>query len=181
MSVMQIVRKADPVTFPLPSPAEQREARALNLEERARAVEQAGEPILQSFRGPSFRDLQHEEHSQADRITQFAAQTIFGVSSVDRLTPRQANDLEGGAMYLVRRSEPSWLQAAREHAVETLMASDEFRLLMRERSYAESRLIAHRLATAVRAAEIGVLENSVSVAPAVYLKLAAAQMRSGAR
>jgi len=166
---------------PFPTPSEKARALAANLRERARTVEQVGDPVIQTFDRPSFRELQDDERRHADQIAEYAAHVLFGVSSCDRLTNRRAIDLEGGAMYLVRRSHPDWMQAAHDQAVETLLASDEYRALMRERGLAEARVIAHRLVTNVRAALIGVLENSQTVAPATYLKIQAGVAEAEAR
>ncbi len=179
-TVAHIQSRPQPVTFnPFdpPSEADAREARALNLEERSRVVERVGDPILQSFDRPSFRELLDEERQQRDAVAEFAAVAIFGVGP----TNRQAAELEGAAMYLLRRVHPEWMTAAHDQAVETLLATDEYRALMRERGPAEARVIAHRLVSTVRAALIGTLENETSVTPAVYLKLAAARTRAGAR
>jgi hypothetical protein len=167
--------------FDLPSQADIREASAKTLEERAKAVEACGDPIVQSFDRPSFRELLAEEKQQADAIAEYAAAVLFGVNSRDRLTNDRALDLEGAAMYLLRRIHPDWVKAAHEQAVETLLLSDEYRALMRDRGLAEARVLAHRLVASVRAALIGTLENETSVTPAVYLKLAAARTRAGAR
>lgn len=164
----------------LPSEAEKRQALAATLRERATAVQTAGLPVLQSFTHPSFRELQAEERSQADNIAEFAALAIFGVGSVDRLTPAQANALEGAAMYVTRRIYPTWMQAAVSQAVETVLVSDEFVVLSRERSAAEQRLMAHRIAQSVVATLIGVLENERTVRPECYLRIAAAKAEAGA-
>jgi hypothetical protein len=164
-----------------PSAGSIREAQALTLEERANVVEACGEPVVQNFGNPSFAQLQQEEREQRDLIAEYAALAIFGEATSDGLPNRMALDLEGGAMFLVRRIHPEWVKAAHEQAVETLLLSDEYRALMRDRGLAEARVIAHRLVANVRAALIGTLENSVSVTPAVFLKLAAARTRAGAR
>lgn len=167
--------------FDGPTEAESREALAQNLEARAELVMRAGEPVVQSFDNPSYHQLQADERSQADAIATFAGKRIWGVNSIDRLTNRQVIDLEGAAMYLVRRTSPDWQRAAREQAVEALLASDEFRALTFDRSPAEARVLAHRFAQTFRAAEIGVLENNCGVSASLYLRICAGQVRAGAR
>lgn len=174
------IEEGRPVLREIPSEADKARALAANLRERATTVERAGEPVIQTFTRPSFRELQAEERSQADNITEFAALAIFGVQSSDRLTPKQANALEGAAMYLVRRIHPEWMKAAVEQAVDTLLVSDEYVALTVDRSWAEKRLIAHRLTQSVLGALIGVLENERSVRPECYLRIAAAKAEAGA-
>jgi hypothetical protein len=164
-----------------PSPGSIREAQALTLEDRAKVVEACGDPVVQCFDRPSFRELLDEERRQADAIAEHAALVIFGVNSRDRLSNRTAIDLEGAAMFLTRRIHPDWMTAAHQQAVETVLASDEYRALMRDRGLSEARVIADRLVMNVRAALIGTLENSLSVTPNVYLKLSAVRTRAGAR
>lgn len=164
----------------IPSEADKAKALAANLRERARIVELAGDPVVQTFDHPTFHQLQAVERSQADNIAEFAALAIFGTHTSDRLTPKQGLALEGAAMYLVRRIHPEWMQAAHEQAVETLLVTDEFRIMRKFLSEGQVKVMAERCTQSILAALIGTLENERSVAPATYLKLQAARAEAGA-
>lgn len=169
----------------IPTVAEERAAKVANLRERARCLDDVGPAneatILKTFDHPSWRELHAEERVQVDLVAGEALRFIFGVRSIDKITPRQAADLEQGATYLVRRLHPQFCQAAHEHAVETLLSSDEFKALSAGRSAAERRVMAHRMTGSIRAALHAVLEGTIPLKPAVYLRCVAGATEAGAR
>ncbi len=162
-------------------------ALAANLRERAKALDEVGpeheDALLRTFHRPSWQELQQQEAYQAGQIADTAARVIFGRNWSDSMTPRIAADLEQGATYLVRRLSPEFLLVAHQMAVEALLTCDEFKALAsgRSRSAADLRIIAHRLASTVRAALHGTLEATTPIRPAVYLRCAAAATERGAR
>lgn len=153
-------------------------AAAANLRLRADAVDEAGPrggDIVRTFQHPSWQELHDAEQRMAGVVADIIAVAVEKQRGTP-LTNREADALEQAANYLLRRMNPAFVRAAHEQAVETLLICDEFRAMARGRQPAEQRLIAHRLVAASRAAFHGVLEATVPLAPAVYLRCCAAAL-----
>lgn len=126
---------------------------------------------------PAWRDLQRQESSEIDIIAEAALGILFGTRS--RVTPKQAGDLEQGATYLIRRMQPIFVQAAQEHAANTLLSCSEFQVATVGKSPAEKAVMAHRIVMSVRASLHAVLEATTPLFPSLYLK--AEQAKDGGR
>ena len=125
----------------------------------------------------AWQDLQKQEAYEAEEIALAAIRIRYGTSA--GLTPRQCSDLQCGATYLLRRNQPVFLQAAREHAANSLLSSAEFQVATIGKSKTEQMVMALRIVSDVWASFHAVMEASIPIHPNLYLK--AAQAKDGGR
>lgn len=117
-------------------------------------------------RQPAWQDLQKQEAYEAEQIATAAIGILFGTRA--GFTNQQAAALEQGATYLVRRLQPTFVNAAQTWAAETLLASSEFQMLTVGKTKTEQLVLAHLFVRIVRSSLHGVMEAETPVMRGLY-------------